>query len=95
MRAQAATNGERVIIYKAGLTQEKGARTVTQPCMGCGQNPEFVLCSVKSGPGLSVPFVSIFTDKATLAKKTYVLVCPLCGFTIRVDRDTAAALKSH
>jgi hypothetical protein len=83
-----------MLIYKAGLTKEKGARTVTQRCMGCGQTSEFVLCSRKTGAGIGIPVVSIFTDKAILAKKSYALVCSLCAFSVNVERDRAAALKS-
>jgi len=84
-----------MFIYKAGLVVEQGSRTVARHCPNCNNDAEFVLCSAKTGPGIGVPIVSLFTQKAVLAKKSYYLVCPICETTpAKVARADAQQLKA-
>jgi len=81
-------------IYRARLNPEPGARPVERKCANCGNLAAFELHHSKEGIGIGLPIVSMFTDKATFAKKSYYLVCPICSDGESVSRDTAIGLKA-
>lgn len=81
-----------MIIYKARLHRMPGAATVKSTCGNCGNETHFELAFAKQGLGLSVPIVSLFTDKATLAAKTYYLQCPVCNAADKISKDAAKGL---
>lgn len=60
--------------------------------MACGNVGDWELHYTKEGLGIGVPIVSMFTDKAVLAKKTYYLLCPVCSDAEKVSRDAAEGL---
>jgi hypothetical protein len=62
--------------------------------LNCGNDAEFVLCSSKHGPGVGVPVVRLFTQKAVLAAKAYYLICPICESAVKVEREQAKLLKA-
>lgn len=80
-------------VYRANLNPEVGATSVERTCSNCGNLAPFELHYAKEGIGLGVPIVSMFTDKATLARKSYYLVCSICSSAESVSRDAAAGLK--
>ncbi len=74
---------------------EGSPKCVSKVCPSCHNQGEFVLCYAKTGMGVGIPIASLFTDKAILAKKTFVLACPVCPYNEKISRDAAAALKTR
>lgn len=79
-------------IYRANPHLVPEAATVSRPCLACGNVSDWQLHYTKEGFGVGVPIVSLFTDKAVLAKKTYYLLCPVCSDADPVSRDAAEGL---
>jgi hypothetical protein len=69
-----------------------GATKVPTRCENCNNQVEYELYSAKTGPGLGVPVVLFFTDKYTLAKKSYYLVCSICDNAVQLSRQQAKSL---
>lgn len=70
----------------------EGARAVEARCSNCSNEVQFQLHYAKEGLGLSVPIAPLFTDKLTWARKTFYLVCPICGAMDKVSREDARKL---
>ena len=74
------------------LRPVEGATKVPLKCENCNNQVDFELHSAKSGPGLGVPIVLFFTDKYTLAKKSYYLLCSICDNAVQLSRQQAKSL---
>jgi hypothetical protein len=74
------------------LRPVENATRIPITCNNCNNEVEYELYSAKTGPGIGVPVVLFFTDKYTLAKKSYFLVCPVCDFAVQIKRDQAKSL---
>ena len=74
------------------LRPVEGATKVPLKCENCNNQVDFELYSAKSGPGLGVPIVLFFTDKYTLAKKSYYLLCSICDDAVQLSRQQAKSL---
>jgi len=81
-----------MLLYKAKLHREPGAARVAATCANCGNETQFELAYAKEGIGVGVPIVSLFTDKAILAAKTYYLQCPICNAADKISKDVAKGL---
>ena len=79
-------------LYRAQLHLEEKAGSITKTCANCRNTADWQLHFAKEGAGIGVPIVSMFTDKAVLARKKFYLVCPVCSNAESVTRDFAAGL---
>lgn len=77
--------------YKVHVHEQ--AATVRAECPNCGNEADFNLLWNKAGPGIGVPILMFFTEKAVVTThKQYHLGCPICGYAERIKKDTAQGL---
>ena len=78
---------------KSQLHAVRDAATVKRECANCGNNVDLELHYAKTGLGLGIPVLMLFSDSFSVTThKKYYLVCPACACAVEVNKDVAKGL---